>query len=98
MVTNLQKVRYLTYNSFKFKDSLEHLPTSLSKLVNEINNPYQQHKFTIFNQSRIIKRFLWKHESNEVIGQKIKFLTGGKGTYPYTLCNDSHIMKNKIKS
>ena len=72
---------------------MEHLPASLSKLVSELNNPYQQHKFPIFNQSKIIKSFLHDYETNENVTEKLKLLTGGKGTYPYTLCNDSHIMK-----
>ena len=58
LFSNLQKIRCLTYNSYKFKDSLEHLPSSLSKLVQELNNPYQNHSFSIFFQSEIIKSFL----------------------------------------
>lgn len=54
LFSNSQKLRFLTYNSFKSKDSLEHLPVSLSKLVLELNNPHQNHKFSIFNQSRIV--------------------------------------------
>ena len=96
LFSNLQKLRYLTYNSFKFKDSLEHLPSSLSKLVSELNNPHQNHSFPIFHQSKIIKSYLNINESKESSNQKIKMLTGGKGIYPYSLCNDAEIMK-KIK-
>lgn len=67
LFSNLQKLRFLTYNSFKFKDSLEHLPSSLSKLVTELNNPYQNHNFPIFHQSRIIRSFLQKNESKKVL-------------------------------
>ena len=93
LFSNLQKLRFLTYNSYKFKDSLEHLPSSLSKLVSELNNPHQNHNFPIFYQSKIIQSFLPKNESKENIKRKIKLLTGGKGIYPYSLCNDADIMK-----
>ena len=96
LLSNLQKLRYLTYNSYKFKDSIEHLPSSLSKMVTELNNPSQNHKFPIFSQSKIIRSFLGKIEPKTEFEQKIKLLTGGKGIYPYTLCNDAHIMK-KLK-
>jgi len=93
LFSNLQKLRFLSYNSYKFKDSLEHLPSSLSKLVSELNNPHQNHNFPIFYQSKIIQSFLPKNESKESIKIKIKLLTGGKGIYPYSLCNDADIMK-----
>ena len=63
LFSNKQKLRYLTYNSYKFKDSLEHLPSSLSKLVSELNNPHQNHSFPLFHQSEIIKSFLLKNET-----------------------------------
>ena len=72
---------------------MEHLPSSLSKLVSELNNPHQNHNFPIFYQSKIIQSFLPKNESKENIKRKIKLLTGGKGIYPYSLCNDADIMK-----
>ena len=97
LFSNLQKLRFLTYNSFKFKDSLEHLPSSLSKLVTELNNPYQNHTFPIFHQSKIIHSFLQKNESKEKIEKKMKLLTIGKGLYPYSLCNDAHIMKKIVE-
>ena len=97
LFSNLQKLRFLTYNSFKFKDSLEHLPSSLSKLVTELNSPYQNHNFPIFHQSRIIRSFLQKNESKKSIRIKLKLLTNGKGIYPYSLCNDAHIMKKIVK-
>jgi len=93
LFSNLQKLRYLTYNSYKFKDSLEHLPSSLSKLTSELNNPHQNHKFPIFHQSKIIKSFLPWNESPNSMNKKIKLLTQGKGIYPYSLCNDSRTMK-----
>ena len=93
LFSNLQKLRYLTYNSYKFKDSLEHLPSSLSKLVEELNDPHQNHKFPIFYQSNIIKSFLLKNETSKNINHKIKLLTGGKGIYPYSLCDDANVMK-----
>jgi hypothetical protein len=60
LLTNSQKFRYITYNSFKFKDSIEHLPSSLSNLVKELNNPSQKHTFQIIKQSKIIKSFFLK--------------------------------------
>ena len=93
MFSNIQKLRYLTYNSYKFKDSLEHLPSSLNKLVSELNNPHQNHNFPIFHQSKIIKTFLRKNETVEMKNTKIKLLTGGKGLYPYSLCDDAAVMK-----
>ena len=83
----------MTYNSYKFKDSLEHLPSSLSKLVSELNNPHQNHDFPIFHQSEIIKSFLQKNETKETTEIKMRLLTGGKGIYPYSLCDDAEIMK-----
>ena len=96
LFSNLQKLRYLTYNSYKFKDSLEHLPSSLSKLVTELNNPYQKHTFPIFHQSQIIQSFFKNDESKDSIKTKIKLLTGGKGVYPYSLCNDAYLMKKIV--
>ena len=49
LFSNLQTLRYLSYNSFKFKDSLKHQQSSLSKLVSELNNSYHNHKFPIFH-------------------------------------------------
>ena len=60
LFSNLQKIRSLTYNSYKFKDSIEHLPSSLSKLVQELNNPYQNHSFPILKQSTIFKKLFIK--------------------------------------
>ena len=91
--SNLQTLRYLTYNAFKFKDSLEHLPSSLSKLVLELNNPHQNHNFPIFRQLEIIRSFLKKNETEENVKTKIKMLTCGKGLYPYSPCNDAKVMK-----
>ena len=93
LFSNLQTLRYLTYNAFKFKDSLEHLPSSLSKLVLELNNPYQNHNFPIFHQSKIIRSFLKKNETEENVKTKIKMLTCGKVLHPYSLCNDAKVMK-----
>ena len=86
--TNLQEIRTLTYNSYKFKDSIEHLPLSLRKLVKELNNPNQNHSFPILNQSRILKSFLFKNDSIQSIEKKLKLWKIGKGIYPYTLCGD----------
>ena len=93
LFSNIQKLRYLTYNSYKFKDSLEHLPSSLNKLVSELNNPHQNHNFPIFHQSNIIKTFLQKNETVEMKNMKIKLLTGGKGLYPYSRCDDAAVIK-----
>ena len=49
LFSNLETLRYLTYNSYKLKDLLEHLPSSSSKLVTELNNPNQNHNFSIFH-------------------------------------------------
>ena len=98
LFSNIQKLRYLTYNSYKFKDSLEHLPSSLNKLVSELNNPHQNHNFPIFHQSKIIKTFLRKNETVEMKNTKIKLLTGGKGLYPYSLCDDAAVIKNRVLS
>ena len=94
LFSNLQKLRYLTYNSYKFKDSLEHLPSSLSKLVEELNNPHQNHKFPIFYQSNIIKSFLPNNETSKNINHEIKLLTGGKGIYPCSFFNDANVVKD----
>ena len=96
LFSNLQTLRYLTYNSYKFKDSFEYLPSSLSKLVTELNNPHQNHNFPIFHQSKIIKSFLMNNENQENIDNKLKMLTGGKGIYPYSLCNTANAMKKII--
>ena len=97
LFSNLQKLRYLTYNGYKFKDSLEHLPSSLSKLVVELNNPHQNHQFPLFHQSTIIKDYFSKDITQDDINVNMKLLTGGKGIYPYSLCNDAHVMR-KIKT
>ena len=96
LFSNLQKIRCMTYNSYKFKDSIEHLPSSLSKLVQELNNPHQKHSFPIFNQSVIIKSFLSKNNSLQNNKENLKLLTQGKGIFPYGLCSNSSKMK-KIK-
>ena len=80
MFSNLQKLRYLTYNSYKFKDSLEHLPSSLSKLVTELNNPYQKHTFPIFHRSQIIQSFFKNDESKDSIKTKNKIVDRRKGS------------------
>ena len=96
LFSNLQKMRSLTYNSYKFKVSIEHLASSLSKLVQELNNPYQNHSFPIFKQSMIIKSFLSKNNSIQSVQEKLKLMTSGKAIYPYALCSDSSTMK-KVK-
>ena len=95
-ISNLQKLRYLTYNCYEFKDSLEHLPSSLSKLVVELNNPHQNHQFPLFHQSIIMKDYFSKDITEENINVNMKLLTGGKGIYPYSFCNDAHVMR-KLK-
>lgn len=97
LLLNLQKLRFLTYNSFKFQDSLEHLPSSLCKLVTELNNPYQNHDFPIVHQSKIVRSFLQKFNQKKVSKIKLKLSTNEKGKYPYLLCNDAHIMKKIFK-
>ena len=77
------------YNCYKFKDSLEHLPSSLSKLVVELNNPHQNHQFPLFHQSTIIKDYFSKDITQDDINVNMKLLTGGKGIYPYSPCNDA---------
>ena len=56
LLSNLQEPRYLTYNNYKSKDSIEQLPSSLSKLVTELNNPHQT-RISIFHRSQIIQKF-----------------------------------------
>ena len=75
---------------------LEHLPSSLSTLVSELKNPYQNHEFPICHQSEIIKSFLQKNETKETTEIKMRQLTGGKGIYPYSLCDDAEIMKTIV--
>ena len=65
-------------------------------MVQELNNPHQNHSFPIFNQSIIIKSFLFRNDSPQTIKTKIKLLTSGKGIFPYSICSDSNTMK-KIK-
>ena len=36
---------------------------------------------------------LQENESEQIVKKKIKLLTGGKGIYPYSLCNDAHTIK-----
>ena len=43
--------------------------------------------------TKIIKTFLRKNETVEMKNTKIKLLTGGKGLYPYSLCDDAAVMK-----
>ena len=61
-----------------------------------MNNVHQNHTFPIFHQSKIIKSFLQENESEQIVKNKIKLLTGGKGIYPYSFCNDAHIMKKIV--
>lgn len=93
LFSNLQNVRYLTFNSYQFTDSLEHLPSSLSKLAKELNNEYQRHLFTIFSQSSLIRSYLTKNLGEDKIKEKYKLLTSGKGIYPYRLADYSNNMK-----
>ena len=64
--------------------------------MQELNNPYQNHSFSILKQSTILKSFLLKGEFIQTVEKKLKLLTLGKGIYPYALCGDSKTMK-KIK-
>ena len=57
LFSNMQHIRSLQFNSYKFFDSLDHLPSSLSQLVEELSNPYQKHQFLILKQSEIIKNY-----------------------------------------
>ena len=66
LFSNLQKLGFLTYNSFNLKDSLEHLPSSLSKLVTELNSPYQNPNFPILHQSKTMQNFLLKMNRKKV--------------------------------
>ena len=42
------------------------------KMVKELNNPFQKHRFPVFCQSRIIRSFLGKFESKTEIENKLK--------------------------
>ena len=63
----------------------------------ELNNPHQNHQFPLFYQSIMVKDYFSKDIREENINVNMKLLTGGKGIYPYSLCNDAHVMK-KIKT
>lgn len=62
---------FKTYNGYRFKDSLQHLPSSLGKLVVELNNPHQNHQFPLFHQSKIIKDYFSKDITEENINVNI---------------------------
>ena len=96
MVSNSQNIRTLSFNSFKMMDSIEHLPCKLSTLAVELNKPGQSHNFSIFKQSKLIKKFLPKKISKSEYNSKIKLLTSGKGVYPYYECSDGKKMKKVL--
>ena len=73
LFSNLQTLRYFTFNSYQFKDSLEHLPSSLFKLTKELNNPHQKHTFPIFNQSKFIKSYLRENMNESLIKRSLTF-------------------------
>ena len=93
LLSNSQKFRYITYNSYKFKDSIEHLPSSLSNLVKELNNPSQKHTFQIIKQSKIIKSFFPKNMEDEKLNKAYEMLCAGKGIFPYKLASNVKEMK-----
>ena len=66
--------------------------TSLSKSVTELYHPNQNHIFPILSFTDNPNLFE-KDEYTESIKTKIKLLTGGKGVYPYSLCNNAYVIK-----
>ena len=83
--SNSQNFRSITYRSFRFCDSLEHMPMSLDKMVLELNKTYNVHNFKILQQSITIF-------GNNFSYQKMKLLCNSKGVYPYQLCDHHHKM------
>ena len=96
LFSNLQKFRSLNFHGFRFKDSLEHLPSSLNKLVTELNNPYQNHTFFYFSSVKNNSKFA-KNVLKECIKMKSKLLTNGKVIYTYSLCIDEDTMEKIMK-
>jgi len=93
---NSQNFRSITFNTFSLVDSLEHLPASLDKLISELNNPSQNHNFSILSQSQIILNLI-ANDDPKIIKEKLKLISSGKGTYPYQLCNFPAQMKKKSR-
>ena len=86
LCSNSQNIRSLDYHTFRFCDSLEHMPASLDKLIQELNRTYTINDFTILKQSLTI--FQGKISTN-----KLKLLCSGKQVYPYQLCNTHYEME-----
>ena len=88
--SNTQNFRSIRYHCFRFCDSLEHMPVSLEKLVNELNTCYSTDDFKIMKQSIT----LFKGNASDI---KLKLLCCGKGIYPYQLANH-YLEMEKIKT
>ena len=63
LFSNLQKLRYLTFNSYQFKDSLEHLPSPLFKLTKELNNPHQKPTFSVLHIVKMKRKKLFRKQN-----------------------------------
>ena len=88
MCANSQNIRSFDLHTFRFCGSLEHMPASLEKLIQELNRTYSINDFTILKQSLTI--FQGKTSTN-----RLKLLWSGKQVYPYQLCN-THYEKEKL--
>ena len=51
LASNTQNFRSLSFRSYRFFDSLEHLPSSLDKLIKELNKSNKPNDFDILRQS-----------------------------------------------
>ena len=87
--SNTQNFRSIKYRCYRFCDSLEHMPVSLDKLVQELNKGYTAKDFTILKQSLILF-------GEKACTKKLTLLCCGKGIYPYQLANNYYEME-KIK-
>ena len=86
LASNSQNFRSINYRSYRFADSIEHMPLSLEKLVDTLNKTYRIKDFKILMQSETIFKQSWSMKKMELICR-------GKGIFPYTLCD--HILEMK---
>ena len=80
LASNTQNFRSISFRSFRFGDSLEHLPSSLDKLIRELNKTYDSNDFNILKQSMLIF-------DGPITYKKLKLITSGKGIYPYKMAS-----------
>ena len=83
---NTQKLRTISFNSFRICDSLAHLPSALSKLMDNLRN--SNHSFPILKQAELLK-----NENGTLDDLKFK-VSMRKGVFPYEACESISQMKN----